>query len=299
MLTPRMSSSYLDIENPPPPDESWCQRHFFTITLCVFASVFSEAGISACLSAWHNENLSNDTIHDTTIEPELNLVIISDNGHQKFKFSFGLCYGILVSTVVTIIVLHTEWIEDLWWFLLTRGLCYWGSYRKKPAHGKLPVYFSVIYVLFILLRCGSLLIYDHNIVFLDFGSQTIRHKRIRYPWYFGFWYETNVSIESTLCYSDEFLGAQALSHTVILHWSENNVHKKQTINGRLDENADKTDWRLQARKSYRKFRDVINSEMRKAGYEPNPDVINEQWFELEINEDGTIHKSRSCTERHR
>lgn len=154
----------------------------------------------------------------------------------------------------------------------------------------------------------------HKSVILDLQSRQIRLK-VEYPCFLlGGSYDS----DDTVCAFDKFLGAQAFPQAVVLHWGSNHTevvpdfelgetfrlrslksypsyrHGKKEVTGRKTNSSSESD---KPYKFYRDFRDAINAEMQKLGIEINAKLINEEWFELHIDGAGTIHASRTWTEK--
>jgi len=155
----------------------------------------------------------------------------------------------------------------------------------------------------------------HKTVILDLQSRQIRLK-VEYQ---CFLLCGSYDYDDTVCAFDKFLGAQAFPQAVILHWGSNHIevvpdlgvgtfrdltagsfksypsyrHGKKEVTGRKTNSSSESD---KPYKFYRDFRDAINAEMQKLGIVLNGKFVNEEWFELHIDGEGTIHASRTWTE---
>jgi len=132
----------------------------------------------------------------------------------------------------------------------------------------------------------------HNWVILDLESQEIVYKHK--TWF------TCLDEYVTLCSFHEFAGAQAMPEKVILHWrTSNKRHGKKGITG------SEANLPLDTRKNcfqgpepdkfYCDFRDAINREMKKLGFEALEGVTSDEFMNLTIHPNGNISGKKTYT----
>jgi len=212
------------------------------------------------------------------------LITISDSGHYDFIAREWGWVAALVILVVCIWLTRKN-LEEVAEEVISQG----EMVKNIIVNGLLGLTFIVIFIR--LAVSGSV-----NTVILNLE---LRQMCLKVEHHYPLFFEDS---EDTLCLFDEFLAAQAFPQAVVFHWSK--PHGGSVVNGLIstcckrEVMGSKTNSSSEADKPYkfyRDFRDAINAEMTKLGIEIEPEIANEEWFELWVDNEGNIDGSRSWT----